>query len=64
VRLIIQGVESWPKEKPVQDPGDLAATCMPCLPFQLDNEDQGWLEILVEVDKGQLLDWMDLGQQY
>jgi hypothetical protein len=28
---------------------------MPCLPFQLDDEDQGWLEILVKVDKGLLL---------
>jgi hypothetical protein len=28
---------------------------MPCLPFQLNNENQGWLEILVKVDKGQLL---------
>jgi len=24
-------------------------------PFRLDNENQGWLEILIKVDKGQLL---------
>jgi len=33
-------------------------------PFRLDNEDQGWLDILVKVDKGQLLAWMGSGQQY
>jgi len=64
VCLIIQRGEPRPKEKPVQDPGHLAATCMPCLPFRLDIEDQGWLEVLVEVDKGQLLVWMGSGQQY
>jgi len=37
---------------------------MPYLPFQLDNEDQDWLEILVRRDKGQLLEWMGSGQQY
>jgi len=62
--LIIQRGEPRPKEKPVQDPGHLAATGMPCLPFQLDNEDQGCLEILVKVDKGQLIAWMGSGQQY
>ncbi len=36
---------------------------MPYLPFQLDAEEQGWLEILVKVDKGQLLAWMGSGQQ-
>jgi len=35
---------------------------MPCFPFQLDNEDQGWLEILIKVDKGWLLVWMGSGQ--
>ena len=62
VCLIIQRVEPRPKEKSVQDPGHLAATCMPCFPFQLDNEDQGWLEILIKVDKGWLLVWMGSGQ--
>jgi len=31
-------------------------------PFQLDDEDQGRLEILVRRDKGQLLVWMGSGQ--
>ena len=29
--------------------------------FQLDNEDQGWLEILVKVDKSQQLVWVGSG---
>ena len=62
--LIIRRVEPRPKENPAQDPGHFAATGMPCLPFQLDNEDQSWLEILIKVDKGQLLAWMGSGQEY
>jgi len=57
-------VQSGPKEKPAQDTAHLTATCMLCLPFQLGNEDLDWLEILVRVDKGQLLAWMGSGQQY
>jgi hypothetical protein len=33
---------------------------LPCRP---DNKDQCWLEILVRVDKGQLLVWVGSGQQ-